>query len=299
MQYKNKLGLPQYIVDWLLADNYDYNNAPNTISATTLLKPLRAQVLSYRHASELEVDVSELIASRYGTSIHDSIEKVQTPGVQKETRVSRTVEVDGVVFTVTGKYDLLVQEDDGTFTLRDIKTTSVWSYIHGGKDKDYRAQLSIYRWLLSETHNLNPSAFIDFYFTDWQGVKARTDKSYPQSRIQPGYKIDLLSVEDTDKMIREKLKTFKEFRDVHDHFLPECTKEELWASEDTYAVYKIGNKKATKVFKDRDSAENFSESKGKSTVSHRPGKVKRCNYCSAAPFCNQFERLKELNQIAE
>lgn len=300
MKYTNKLNLPAYLVDWLKNDEYDYNPDPNTVSATGLMKPLRVTVLTARHGDRLEVDVADLVASRYGNAIHDSIERVETPGVSKEVRTAKYITVDGVEFAVTGKYDLLVDNGNGTFTLRDIKTTSVWAYIYGGKDKDYQLQLSIYRWLLSDEKHIGDLAYIDFFFTDWQSSKARAEEDYPPNRIAPGYKIQLLPLEEIEKFIRAKLSQIVAFRDVPDDQLPECTKEELWADDDTYAVYKIGNKRATKVCDSKEQAEEYqSLNKISGYIQHRPGKVKRCKYCSAAPFCNQFAKLKAADLIAD
>jgi hypothetical protein len=299
MKFTNRLNLPQYIVDWLSKDNYDYAVTPNTVSATGLMKPLRAQILASRHSDKVEVDISELIASRFGNAIHDSIERIETPGVNKEQRVMRKLLIDGVEYTVTGKYDLLV-EQDGIHTIRDIKTTSVWTFIYSGKDEDYRTQLSIYRWLLSETHQINPVAYIDFFFTDWQSSKARSEENYPQHRIQPGYKIDLLPIDVAEAMIIEKLILLKEHQETDDDDLPECTDEELWAEKETFAVYKIGGKRATKVCATQDQAEQYQQANNiKGHIQHRPGKVKRCKYCSSAPFCNQFKRLQEYKLIAD
>jgi PD-(D/E)XK nuclease superfamily len=285
--------------DWLVHDDYDYDYDPLTVSTTGLMKPIRATILTARHGDKLEIDVSELIASRYGNALHDSVERIVTPGVSKEQRIKRTVDIDGVTYTVTGKYDLLV-EQDGVHTIRDMKSTSVWAKIYGGKDEDYQTQLSTYRWLLTPTHQINPVAYIDFFFTDWQSSKARSEDNYPKQRIHAGHKIELLSIEETEDKIRRKLSQLKEHQNTPDDELPECTKEELWAEEDTFAVYKIGNKRATKVCDTKQEAEIYQEQHNiKGYIQSRPGKVRRCKYCSAAPFCNQFKRLQEYNLIAD
>ena len=85
MEYTNNLNLPQYIVDWLKNDDYDHDPDPYTISATTLMKPTRAFLLTTRHVNKLQQDVSDLIASKMGSAIHDSIESVKTESVQKNT----------------------------------------------------------------------------------------------------------------------------------------------------------------------------------------------------------------------
>lgn len=290
MKITNKQNLPAYLADWLeKSDSYDHNYDPFTFSATSLMKPIKASVLATRYVDKIEIDVTDLIASRLGSSIHDSIEKIETKNVSKENRVSRKVKIGDVEFTVTGKYDILVNENE-LYTLRDIKTTSVWAYIFGGKDKDYSKQLSIYRWLLSLTYNMNDKAYIDFIFTDWQSSKAKQDKEYPQQRIIPGYEIKLMSLEETEKYIIERLNLYYQHINTPDDQLPACTKEELWAQEDTFAVMKPGNQKATKVCSSKQEADIYIKDKDiKAFVEFRQGKVKRCKYCPASPFCNAYD----------
>lgn len=277
--------------DWLINDDYDHNYQPNTISATSLLKPIRVLLLTQRHGDKFEIDASELIASKYGNAIHDSIERIQTPGVSKEERIRRTINVSGVDYTVTGKYDLLVKEGNN-YTLRDIKSTSVWAQIHGGKDEDYRGQLSIYKWLLSPEKTINDIAYIDFYFTDWQSSKAKMEENYPKHRIHAGHKIDLLPLELTEKAIRNKIANILLHQDTPDNDLPECTRKELWQTDDSWAVYKEGNKKASKVCKTLAEAEEYQNNrKIEGSIQHRPGEVKRCKYCPAIFACNQAQRF--------
>lgn len=298
MHYTNRQKLPQYLVDWLIHDDYDRSTDPFTLSATTLMKPIRAHVLTAKYGDNLEIDVSELIASRLGNAIHDSIEKVESSNVSKEQRVTKTIDIEGHVYTVRGKYDVLTCEN-GKYVLRDIKTTSVWAFIYGGKDEDYRKQLSIYRWLLHGEKQVEPVAYIDFLFTDWQSMKARTEDNYPKQRIHSGYKIDLLSLEETENYIRDRLTKFHKFRSVPDVSLPLCTKEELWASEDKYAVMKMGAKKATKLCDSKEEAVSYIKNKSITGVNIelRPGKVKRCKYCSASPVCSQYKSMSDAGLI--
>lgn len=289
--YTNKLNLPQYIVDWLCSDSYDHDHDPYTISATTLMKPTRATLLTIRYADRLQQDVSDLIASRVGGAIHDSIEKIETLNVQKELRAERLVTVGPVTYKVTGKFDIMEEQPDETETLRDIKTTSVWSYILGGKDDNYEKQLSIYRWLNSVDRKVNDIGYIDFFFTDWQSTKARTDRNYPQHRIHTGYKIQLMSLEDTEDYIRSRLEAIEIDRNKADNNLTLCTAEELWAENEKFAVYKHGAKRATRVLDSMEEAEKYKKAKRISGfIKKREAKVRRCNYCSGLPFCNQGQR---------
>ena len=298
MEYTNRYKLPQYLVDWLKNDDYDYNTDPFTISTTTLMKPVKAYWLTLRYGDDLVMDVTDLVASRLGSAIHDSIEQVATRNVSKEERVSKEIEIDGTKFTISGKYDVLTKENE-KWIIRDIKTTSVWSFIYGGKDEDYRKQLSVYRWLLTQQHEIEPVAYIDFIFNDWQAVKAKTDDNYPDQRIKAGYKIDLWSLEETEKYVRSRVEHFFKFKDVADEALPICSKEELWASEDTFAVTKPDAKRATKICSSQEDAKKYIEDNKLKTafIEFRQGKAKRCKYCSAAPFCQQFKNLSQTGLV--
>ena len=89
MKYTNKHNFPDFVVQWLQTDEYDYEE--NTLSATTLMQPARAYALKKQNWEHLEIDVSDLIASRYGTAIHDSVEKVNLTGCKQEERLRKAV----------------------------------------------------------------------------------------------------------------------------------------------------------------------------------------------------------------
>lgn len=290
MKYTNKFNLPLHIVDWLINDDYDHNFEENTISTTTLMKPVRAYWLSRRHNELLEMDASDLIASRMGSAIHDSMEKAPTQDIIREQRFKRSIDIDDETWTVTGKFDMLVDNHDGTWHLRDIKTTSVWTYVLGGKDEDYTKQMSVYKWLLQDEYEVSDEGYIDFVFTDWQSSKAREDDNYPKLKILPSYAVKLWSLEETEKWVKDRLQSFKSYREAEDNKLPYCTREELWASNDKYAVTKKGAKRATKLCDSEEEAKAYMQTKKLltvATIEKRPAKVKRCKYCPALPFCNQ------------
>lgn len=290
MKVTNKKNLPEYIFQWLVKDNYDHNHDPYVISTTTLMKPVKVKVLYDRYYNQLEVDASDLVASRLGSAIHDSMEQVEVAGVVKEERVSRIMEINGSEYTITGKFDVL-ELDGKKGILRDIKTTSTWAYIYGSKDEDYIKQLSIYRWLLQDQYEIE-EGYIDFIFTDWQSSKAKQAKkdgdNYPQDRILPGYKIQLMSLEETEAYIRTRLELFDSVRDNKDAQLPSCTPDELWSTEEKFAVYKKGAKRASRVLDSVENAKKYMTTKKiDGVIQHRPAMVKRCKYCAAFPFCTQ------------
>jgi len=307
MNYTNRHKLSDEFVHWLISDEYDYDPDPLVLSATTLMKPVRITILEERWNSSITVDVSDLVALRYGTALHDSFEKSNVPNCIQEVRYYR--DIDG--FTVSGKVDLVMHADKPIMTLGDLKSTSVWNYILSGKDKGYIQQLSIYKWLMEDGYTktedgrkhpvqipTHPHAEVKFAFTDWSKTDSRQKKDYPQSRVKEK-RIQLDSLEETEAFILSKLAEVKSARELSDNNLPECTKEELWQSETTYAVMKIGGKRAVKLHNDYASAIKHARSYKTNDyrVDTRKGKAKRCNYCNVTEFCNQYKELLAHNLI--
>lgn len=299
IKYTNKLGYPQYIVDWLIHDDYDHNYDPFVVSTTTLMKPTRAYLLALRHRDELEIDVSELTASSLGNAVHNSFEVIETDGVKKENRISRDMKVGDVTYTVTGKYDILEDYPGQLPVLRDIKTTSVWAYVYGNKDEGYRTQLSTYRWLLSQTREVSDVAYIDFFFTDWQSSKAKNDKDYPQQRLTAGYRVDLQSLDEIEEWVRGRLELIEANKDRKEEDIDLCKEEELWIEPAKFAVMKRNAKRATKLCDSREEANRYIETKNikNAYIQERPLKVRRCKYCSALPFCSQGQGYKSRGLI--
>lgn len=286
MNFTNKYNLPEHICRWCATDEYDY--VPSTISVTTLIGPARAWALKQLHAAELTMDYSDMLAVRYGTAIHDSLEKigVYNGGDFREKRFS--AELAG--WTITGKPDALI---DGV--LRDNKSTSVWKYVKREFD-DYVKQLSGYRWILHRNGIEVPAeAMIDFFFTDWKRSDALKGGNYPPIRYQE-QRIELWDLDRTEEWLTDRLEEFSFALGS----IPQCSAEDLWQPPTTYAVYrKAGQSRAVKVFQDKKSAAEFSATLPDSVIECREGKAKRCGYCSAAPFCSQYAEMKAAGRVDE
>lgn len=321
--------IPLEMAVWLLHDEYDYvTGVPNYISATGLLKPVRHIVLPPRIHEEDKIvpDVCDYIATSLGTALHAGIEKAwlnkdnvmralirlgypkdlaarvlvnPTPkelsevtdaiAVYLEQRQMKTIEVDGETFTIGGKFDLVC---DGRVT--DTKSGSVYGWIFNDRNEDYKLQGSIYRWL-------NPSKItedfirINHIFTDWQAMAAKTQKNYPPRRIMHT-DIMLLSVEETELWIKDKLRAVIANRNKPEPEVLECTEEELWLTAPKYRYYsdpakaQDPNARSTRNFDDLGEANAFMNEKGKGIVVASPRVAKRCGYCPAFPICTQKDR---------
>lgn len=296
-------NIPLPLAVWLCHDEYDYQvDKDNYISVTELLNPTRSIVLSKRLVPE--VDMNALIVPRIGTAIHDSIEAVwrneesrnkalkalgypekmwRNLDIHIEERSYR--KIDG--YTVGGKFDMIINGN-----LFDFKSTSVYTWITGGKEEDYQKQGSIYRWL-------NPSIIssdtvtICFIFTDWNQKDALYKDKYPGSRIM--YKeIPLLSMGETERFIRSKLREITANIDRSQDDMIRCTDNELWRGPAIYKYYRSGDisKKATKVSKDiSELMQEKSKNGNGGTILVVPGEPRRCRYCVASSICKQKKEM--------
>ncbi len=311
---QQRLSLP--IAVWLATDDYDAVPLPEYISATSLLKPVRVIVLSRRLAqagAESTGDVSSLIAPRYGTAVHDGIEKAWKGNPKKALmalgypekvadciRVNPTVVEPGTIpvylelrvqkpiagFILGGKFDMVA---DGR--LYDFKTTSTYTYMYNTNEEDYRLQGSIYRWLNPEKIT-DDHIYIQYIFTDWSNINARGTPGYPQSRIVE-FPVSLLSLAETETYIRRKLGLVTKHATTPESQLPECTDEELWRSAPKFKYYADASKaggRASKVFDDQAEANRWRAMKGKGVVIFVGGEVKACKYCKVFAACTQKDK---------
>jgi len=310
----NKTNLPLSIAAWLVADDYDHDDRPNLISATSLLKPIRSLLLNINYPPNGDTDISNLIASRLGSAIHSSIENSlknisknkllelgYAPGLVNSIQINPEEPSDVSIYIeqraerefhgyiISGKFDAIING-----VLEDFKTTSTRTYMDQTMKDKYIKQGSIYKWL-------NPDKIIEDYmvinyiFTDWSSMKAMQDKEYPQSRIV-SQKFPLLTTQETEQFIKETLNTLNKYKDKPQSEYPLCTSEELWQTEGVFKYYKDPSKtsKSTKNFANQFEAyERLRQDGNTGVVKYVAGEAKACKYCrkdkctQAADLINQ------------
>lgn len=315
--YANTSDVPLALAVFLASDNYDYDDTPNTISATTLLKPIRQIILPGRiPEGEALPNLADMMQSRIGSAVHDAIERSWKDNyVQSLTKLGYPNHViDRVVvnpqmdlfeeqipiyleqrhskqvdkWTVTGKYDFV-----GEGRVQDFKTTSVFSYKNQTGASRWAQQGSIYRWLSPELITQDEME-IHYIFTDWKAAQAKTDPSYPPKRFH-SQRYSLMSVSETDAFVRRKLALIEQYMDADEQDMPDCTDEELWRSEPVFKFYKNGDvtaKRSTKNFSTYQEALMYRTSVGNvGAIKEVPGQVTACKYCPAFAACSQKDRL--------
>jgi hypothetical protein len=317
MKYSNPSNIALSMAVWLAQDDYDYVEKPNYISATSLLKSVRQLILTARinGTGEQRVDIATQIPNRMGTAFHDAIERawkgnykqsLESLGYPK--RVIEAVRInppldelnDDIIpvwleqrvekefkgWTIGGKFDMVLE-----YRLRDVKSTSTFTYMNKANDDKFRMQGSIYRWLNPERIR-HDHMYIDYLFTDWSANMARANKDYPQQKILE-YPILLKSISETEQYVSSKLSALERYKDAPESELPECTEEELWRSEPVYKYYKNPNSmgRSTKNFDNQHDANlRLVEDGGVGIVVRVPGQVIACKFCAAYNSCKQKDK---------
>ena len=316
-RYCNVSDVPLALAVFLATDSYDHDNTPNTISATTLLKPLRQIILPTR-IPQMDglVTLADMMSNRMGSAIHDAIERAwktnyreamkamgypdkiidrvrinpkpedltpDTIPVYLEQRLSRQLGK----WNVTGKFDFV-----GEGRVQDFKTASVWSYLNQVNATKQTQQGSIYRWLGPDLITQDEMD-IHHIFMDWKASMARSDPSYPSQRFKK-QTFPLLSLKDTESFITKKIALIEQYWDAPEEDIPLCDAEELWRREPVFKYYKNPAKTArsTKNFDTKqDATIRLIEDGSVGIVKEIPGQVTACKYCSAFPICTQKDAL--------
>jgi len=316
-RYANVSDVPMALAVFLASDNYDYNSDPDTISATTLLKPLRQIVLPPRlPPGEGLSNLADMMANRIGAAIHDGIENAwktnyveamkaiglpsgvikriainpepheltdETIPVYLEQRISRRMGK----WRITGKFDFV-----GEGRVQDFKSTSTFTYKKQVNADKYTQQGSIYRWLDPKLITQDQMD-IHYIFMDWKGAMVKSDPKYPPRRFHT-QSFPLLGLVETEQFIAKKIALIEKYWDAPEDTLPECDSEELWRSEPQFKYYKnpIKTVRSTNNFDNRAEAMTKYVADGSvGFVKEVPGQVTACKYCSAFAACSQKDRL--------
>lgn len=315
-QYTNNEGIPLALAVLFVNDLYDHSDEPNTISVTTLLDSVRQIILSMRATGTGTIDVSDMIASAYGTALHSALEQawldpynaLESLGYPKkmweQVIINPSLEDihylnQGTVYipiyveqrsikqiagwNVSGKFDLVI---DGR--LNDLKNRKVWAYLNSSNDKKDILQASIYRWLNQDKISEEDFSIL-WLFTDWNSLEALKNPLYPKQRWLE-QKFKLLSIQETEQYLINKLNLINQYIKSSESELPLCTDEDLWMGKSVWKYYKAyGQSRSTKNFDNALDAHKEILKGG--YVNEVKGKAIRCTYCSASSICSQYKDL--------
>ena len=282
MKITNNQNLPAPVVA-LLTRNY-YTKGESQYSVTEIMSPPKIRRLREQYDSEIEVDVTSLLATQFGTFMHGKLEAKEIEGYLNEERLFTMV--DGV--TISGAIDLQQTTPEGVVII-DYKFVKAYSVMMN--KIDWEIQLNIYKWLVETVKHTKVSGLkICAFIKDF--AKFETSREgYPQAEAVM-IDIPMWDSVRTETYVRNRLEAHRNAKVAHDfgEALPLCADEERWAKESTYAVKREGRKTAIRVFKTIEEATELAE-KEKGYVETRKGEYTRCtgNYCGVAQWCDQYQ----------
>lgn len=278
MKVTNKFGVPAPLVT--LASREYYSKGAAQYSVTELLSPPRLRRLREQHEDAIEQDVTDMMWSMLGSALHVVMERGQTENHITEERLF--ADVDGS--TISGAIDLQ-QEKDGGVIITDYKFTSAWSVMR--EKKEWIEQLNVYKWLVETVKRRRVDGLqICAFIRDFNRHESK--EGYPAAPIQV-LQIPMWTTVEAEQFVRKRLDLHRDAKFAQDlgEPLPECSPEERWQSETTYAVKRDGRKTAIRVFSTEQEAKELAE-KEKGYVEVRPGEPRRClGFCPVSAWCDQ------------
>jgi len=281
MQVTNVHNLPEPLVT--LARREYYSKGAAQYSVTEIMSPPKIRRMREKYDDQIVTDVSQMLWSLLGSALHVVMERGETAGWIKEERLF--TEVDGVA--ISGAIDLQ-QEGEGGITIYDYKFTSAWAVMQ--EKEEWTQQLNIYKWLVETVKQrkvvgLKICAMVRDY------SKHDLREAYPAAPICV-IDVPLWDSVKTEMYIRERLEMHREskMRADFEEDLQNCSNEERWMSETTFAVKREGRKTAIRVFKTIEEATELAE-KEKGYVETRLGEPKRCtgDFCGVSQWCAQYQ----------
>jgi hypothetical protein len=109
-----------------------------------------------------------------------------------------------------------------------------------------------------------------------------------------------MSISDTEKFIKDKLKLLNRYMDTPETALPVCTQEELWAKPAIFSYYKNPSKldRSTKNFDSYwEANQKLVEDGSVGIIKERKGEIIFCKYCNAKGICSQAKAYAEEGRL--
>jgi hypothetical protein len=291
MKITNKFNLPKAFENYAHHDKYSRGDAD--FSVTQLIDAPQVHALREKHWEEMERDVSDQIWALMGTTIH----RVLEGGAHFDHITEERLNMEIGESKVSGAIDVQEPNQDGenTWTITDYKSTSSWSVIFG--KPEWELQINCYAHLVEANKDVRVTrGRVCVVVRDWMKKKAQTVKDYPQAPII-FVEVPIWGYAKRQAYLEDRVRRHMIARNcVQKGLRPEpCTPQERWQNPDGFAIVKLGNKRATRVFdKSADAVEYLEEINSKSQHSYnievREHTPTRCedDYCGVARWCKQW-----------
>jgi hypothetical protein len=123
---------------------------------------------------------------------------------------------------------------------------------------------------------------------DWRKADAKHKQGYPQKPVAT-IDIPVWPLEETYQYIRDRISIHQA---AEAGTIIGCSNEERWYTGTTWALKKVGGKRAIKIFERKEDI--GTELTDGTFIEERPGIYRRCSeYCEVSNFCEQYEPDRE------
>jgi len=277
MKFTNLHGLPAPMVQAL---SQGWPPSMNTLSVSSLIGPPRIRTLTMKHWGEMEEDVSGRLWALLGQGLHAALaEHAANKEILVEQGIKTMVKTPAGEILVSGRPDAY-----SAGVIDDYKITSVFSFLLGDKP-EWENQLNVYAFLYRSAGFPVKELNIQAILRDWTESKSLSDADYPKIPFIT-VKVPLWTPEDAGIYVNQRV----EFHLTHP--MDPCSELERWAKPATFAVMKVGNKRALRLLETVDHAmawaqeHNAKNPKDKLEIHERKGEYVRCaRYCAVRQFC--------------
>lgn len=304
MKFENQYNLPKHILKLLPKI---YKPKENRISISHLIDAPRIRTLLLERWDDIIRDYSDLILTLLGISVHDRVEKLAEEDEQAEEKLENVI--DGI--PIVGKADVYTNG-----IIRDVKVTALGRLNFEDIIKKYIAQTNCYAWQRRKRNQKINALYIDVFYRDWKlinyirsthklnGIFCEINGKRAVDGYPPvGYfelKLPLWSFEEQEQYIKNQI-------EYHLMGKYECSDEDRWKSETTYAIMKKGRKSAViasvngKKILTKQQANDIIVAKNLDKnhyIEIREGKCLRCelfcsvrSVCKFSPYCIEKYRI--------
>lgn len=306
MKITNKIGLPEALIDGIVAIRGEYNRGDCDFTATQLSKPPMMVRLERDHHSELEADAIDMLWSIFGSAFHliASRGASSARGEISELRLTSVFAGKNKNWVISGQADLYSSKEK---TIYDYKTTSPWVMVFNPDGQvEWEQQLNVLA-VIYRRNNYEVKKIKDvLLFRGWSSSEAKRNPQYPKEKamVLPQ---KMWSEEQVNSYIIGRCELFDNALRCPDVEIgkaacPPCSNDEKWCRNEGWAVQKIGRQRARKVFKpDKLSQANeLAEELGNLyVVLPRYGRRVRCEEaCLVSKWCPDWRDYQERIRIA-
>ncbi len=258
-----------------------YKPDPNRMGVTQLIDAPLIRTLMIEKWDEIEYDISDMLSTLIGISVHDRAEKFATEDEEAEQKLEFTKDSKGDEFGLT-----LVMKADNVFQseIRDTKTKAV-GFKNFGLQKEIE-QMNCYAWGQRMSFNEIDKLVLDVYYRDWKLSKATYDKDYPEIAYEE-IELPLWTFEQQEEFIWSRLQLHKD----QPMF---CSNTDKWKKEDSFAVMVGNRKRAERVLASIGEAQKWIKENGRGDrIDIRKGDCIRCsNYCNVRSVCPTSDKCQ-------